>query len=63
MPSDLRYDNRPFWRRHLRAILWGIAIAGVVISIVTRFKFVFLFLPLMFVPGLVTGWRDDDQGR
>ncbi len=54
-------DGRPFWRRHLRAILWGIAIAGVVVSVLTRFRFVFLFLPLLFAPALFGGRRDDDD--
>jgi hypothetical protein len=48
-------ENRPFWKRHFRAILWGIAIAGVVVSFVTGFKYMFLFLPLIVVPTFVGG--------
>ena len=58
------HDNRPFWKRHFRAILWGIAIAGIVISLATRFKFVFLFLPLIFTPVLFSKREDrDDRDR
>ena len=62
MLQEPRGDTRPFWKRHLRAILWGIAIAGLAVSVATRFKVVFLFLPLMFAPALF-GSRDDDDRR
>jgi len=54
----MRYESAGrFWRRHTRAILWGIAIAGILIGVFTGFRFTLLFLPLVFVPDVI-GRRD-----
>jgi len=57
----MRHGNRPFWQRHFRTILWGIAIACLIVSIATRFRFTLIFLPLVFAPALV-GLRRGGRG-
>lgn len=49
--NSRRDDTRLFWRRYLREVLWGIAIAGLLVSVLTGFKFTLLFLPLVFTTG------------
>jgi hypothetical protein len=58
--NTLPERRRPFWKRHFRGILWGISVAGLVITIVSGFKFTLLFLPLIFMPSLFGG-SDDEQ--
>ncbi len=45
-----------FWQRHFRKILWGIALAVLLISILitlfTPVTFLFIFLPFIFTPVL-----------
>ena len=58
-------EERIFWQRHGRTVLWGSAVAlfviGLLVSLLTHYKLFVLFLPLVFAPTVFRRRNDNDD--